>query len=387
MKLWIGQIVSNLGDEVAFFGIGVLIIFSWQGTAVDLSIVMIASSIPILVFGPLAGVYVDRWNRKSTMIIADILRGFLALLFIICTSVLSLAIVIFLISTVSRFFYPARMAMIPEIVKSENLTEANSLSQMTYMLSVILGPIIGATTIYIFGYLWVFIFDSASYFFSACMISLISYRYERKKAEKKRSFEELKEGIRYIRENPAVKLLILIFSCVMLFVGGLNVAYPIYVRDVMKMNISAYSLLEVLYGIGTIVGSITIGFIAGKISSARALLSGIMGIGVMILLLGLYPIAIVAFIFGGFFIGFFVGFINAPATTILQRCVEEEFRGRVFGAQGAIIQGSMLISILVIGFLISLVGIFFVIYLTAIVLIFLSLFTLLLRGDKILDEH
>ena len=357
MKLWLGQVVSNLGDEVAFFGIGVLVVFSWNGTAIDLSIVMVASSLPVLLFGPFAGVFVDRWNKRITMIVADLIRAVLALLFIFCTSVIHLAIVVFLLSTVSRFFYPARVSIIPEILEKKVLVEANSLSQMTYMLSVILGPVIATPLIYIFGYFWIFVFDSLSYLFSAFMLFLMYYKPAKKKSKEEKPLTELSEGLKYIWKNKTVRLLIFIFSIVMLFVGGLNVAFSLYIRDVVHMDISGYGAQEVLFGIGTVIGSISTGFLAGKIKSGKMVLTGILGIGTMILVLGIFPTPIVALSCGGLMIGYFVGYLNAPATAIFQRAVEEEFRGRVFGAQGAVIQGAMLISIVLIGLLISYFGI------------------------------
>ena len=387
LKLWLGQIVSNIGDEVAFFGIGVLIVFSWHGGALDLSIVMASSSLPVLLFGPFAGVFVDRWNKKITMIAADIIRSFLALFFIFCTSIIQLAIVVFLLSTVSRFFYPARVAIIPEILNKKILVEANSLSQMTYMLSVILGPVIATSMIYLLGYTWIFIFDSLSYIFSAIMLSLMYYKRKEVRKEKKKPLEELLEGMRYIWKAPAVRLLILIFSIVMLFVGGLNVAYLIYIRDVVHMDISGYGALEVLFGIGTVVGSISTGFLGGKMSSGKIVLMGILGIGLMILLLGILPIPIIALGCGGFMIGYFVAHINAPATAIFQRAVEEDFRGRVFGAQGAVIQGAMLISIVLIGVLISYFGIIPIILFSSFVLIVLAISLLISkRATIVLSE-
>ncbi|EDY36070.1 transporter, major facilitator family [Aciduliprofundum boonei T469] len=385
LKLWIGQIVSNIGDEVAFFGLGVLVVFSWKGTALDLSIVMASSSLPVLLFGPFVGVFVDRWNKQLTMIAADLIRAFLALFFIFCTSVIQLAIVVFLLATVSRFFYPARASIIPEIMKEENLVEANSFSQMTYMLSVILGPVIATPMIYILGYTWIFIFDSSSYVFSAIMISLMIYEHKARK-EMKKPLEELIDGLKYIWNNPTVRLLILIFSIVMLFVGGLNVAFSIYIRDVVHMGVGGYGALEVLFGIGTVVGSISTGFLAGRFSPGKMVLTGILGIGIMILILGILPTPWVALIFGGFMIGYFVGYLNAPATAIFQKAIKEEFRGRVFSAQGAIIQGATLISIVVIGLLINYFGIIPIILFSSSVLIFLSIALIFSKASKVLNQ-
>ncbi len=388
IKLWLGQIVSNLGDEMAFFGLGVMVVYSWKGTALDLSIVMASSALPVLLFGPFAGVFVDRWNKKVTMISADIIRAFLALLFIFCTQVWHIAIVVFLLSTVSRFFYPARVAIIPEILEREILVEANSLSQLTYMLSVILGPAIATSMIYLLGYFWIFLFDSVSYVFSAIMIAWMYYRPGERKGEEKNALRELVEGLRYMRSNSAVKLLITIFAIVMLFVGGLNVLFAVYIRDVVGMDISGYGAMEILFGIGTVLGSVSTGILAGRISEGRMILVSILGIGAIILTLGILPIPIVALSMGGFLIGYFVGFMNAPATAVLQRSVPEEYRGRVFGAQGAIIQGATLTSIVIIGLLASFLGVVPIIMASGIIIISLASILLAMpRFSRVLSAN
>ena len=376
LKLWVGQVVSNLGDEIAFFGLGVLVVFGWHGNSIDLSIIMIASSLPVLLLGPFAGVFVDKWNKKVTMMLADLIRAFLAILFIFCTTVFQLALVVFMISSVSRFFYPARLSIIPEILEKDILVEANSLSQLTYMLSIILGPVIATAMIYILGYTWIFIFDSASYLFSAFMITLMIYKPLRRIGAKKHAFQEFVEGLRYLWENSTVRVLILLFSVVMLFLGGLNVIFAIYIRDVLHMEVAGYGTMEVLFGVGMVLGSISTGVIAGKMKEGSMVLFGILGIGFLVLLLALFPFAILAFAVG-IGLGFSAGFLNAPATALFQKSVEEDFRGRVFGAQGAVIQGFSLLSILIIGLLVAKFGILPIVLAAGISMLSLSIFFLL----------
>ncbi len=381
VKLWLGQVVSNLGDEVAFFSIAVMVVFYWNGSAVDLSIVMIASSLPILLFGSFAGVFVDRWNKRYTMVVADLLRAFLALLFIFCTSVIQLSVVVFLISFVSRFFYPARVAIIPELLSDENLVEANSLSQLTYMISVIFGPVIGTSMIYLFGYFWIFVFDSLTYIFSAVSLMLLSYS-PKAHGKRKRPLLELKEGFSYILTNPTVKLTIAVFSFMMLFLGGMNVVYSIYVRDVIHMGVAGYGFIEVMFGIGTIAGSVIVGVLTGRVQDGRLIMGGMLILGVVILMMGAFPVPVIAIIMGGLLVGIAIGFINAPATGVLQRVIPEEFRGRVFGVQGTLIQGVSLLSMVVMGLLVTWVGVLPVIFVSGIIVTAFSL-ALFLHGPTI----
>ena len=355
LKLWIGQIVSNIGDEFAFIGLAALIVFQWNANAVEVSILFICAVLPSLVIGPFAGVFVDRWKRKITMMLMDIIRAFIVFLIIFSTQLWEIYILVFLLSSFSRFFYPAQNAIIPNIVKDENLVEANSISQMSYMLSLILGPALAAPLIVIFGYSIAFVFDSLSFLFSAFMISLIVIR-ENTERKKKDVIKEMMDGLSYIRNNRTVMALILLFSGIMFIVGGLNVGYTIYVRDVLHMKIIGLGSLEIAFGIGAIVGSVAVGMLAKKVKEGDMIMGGITFVGVLLFIMALTPHFFVI-IFISILIGSANMFISNPANATLQRAVPDDFRGKVFGVQGAIIQGASLISMGLVGFLIAVFGI------------------------------
>ncbi len=355
LKLWIGQVVSNIGDEVAFMGLAALIVYRWQGSAIDVSLLFIFSSLPVLIFGPIAGVFVDRWRRKHTMIWADLIRAGIVALLIFPVSYLYVYLLIFSLSTVSRFFYPARNAIIPNIVREEKLVEANSLSQMTYMLAVVLGPAIGAGLVALIGYTATFIFDALTYLFSAVMIFLIRYREEIKRVSR-HAFGEMIDGFRYMRQNRVVLLIVAIFGVIMLVVGGMNVVYTLYIRDVLHMDIVGLGILETLFGVGAVAGSFGVGILAGRIRNVHLISMGIILIGLLIATMALVPIFLVAVAIA-FGIGFTNSLLSSPTNAILQKAVKDEYRGKVFGAQGAVIQGAALISMGLVGFLISIFGI------------------------------
>ncbi len=384
LKLWIGQVVSNIGDEVAFIGLAALIVFRWKGTATDVSLFFIFASLPVLIFGPIAGVFVDRWKRKTTMIWADIIRSVIALAFIFSTQLWHLLILIFLLSTVSRFFYPARNALIPNIVKEEKLIEANSLSQMTYMLAVVIGPGLGAALVALLGYTTTFIFDSASYLFSALMIFLIGHK-ERIERGGKKALNEMVEGFKYMAKNRIVRLLVTLFGLIMLVVGGLNVIYTLYIRDVLHMNIVGLGILETSFGIGAITGSLLVGFVAGKMKNVHMIGVGVILIGVLISLMAALPFFLVALlvIFG---IGAMNSLLSSPSNAILQKAIEDKYRGKVFGAQGAVIQGAALISMGMMGLLISIFGIINILIFSGIYVTAIGTYLLLnKKAEKLMD--
>jgi MFS family permease len=174
-------------------------------------------------------------------------------------------------------------------------------------------------------------------------------------------------------QNRTVMYLVTLFSIVMLFVGGLNVIFSLYVRDIVHLGIEGYGAIEVFFGVGTIAGSVVTGIIAGRMLEGRMLLAGTLSLGIIIMMVGIFPAAWVAVIAGGFLVGVSVAFINTPSTAVLQRVISEDYRGRVFGAQGAIIQGISLISMVAMGILVEFFGVISVIIASGMVLTILSL--------------
>jgi len=384
LKLWIGQVVSNIGDEVAFMGLAALIVFKWEGTPTDISLFFIFASLPVLIFGPIAGVFVDRWKRKNTMIWADILRAGIAFGFIFSTELWHLLVLIFLLSTISRFFYPARNAIIPNIVKEEKLVEANSLSQMTYMLAVVIGPGMGAALVAIFGYTTTFIFDASSYLFSALMIFLIRYREQIGRSTKK-AWGEMIEGFRYMARNRVVRLIVIIFGMIMIIVGGLNVIYTLYIRDVLHMDVVGLGVLETAFGIGAVVGSVSVGLLAGKMKNVHLIASGIIFIGLLIFLMAILPFFVAA-VFVALGIGAMNSLLSSPTNAILQKAVKDEYRGKIFGAQGAIIQGAALISMGMMGILIDMFGIINILIFSGIYVMLIGFYLILnKRAEKLME--
>jgi len=384
LKLWIGQVVSNIGDEVAFMGLAALLVFKWEGTATDVSLFFIFASLPVLIFGPIAGVFVDRWKRKNTMIWADILRAGIAFGFIFSTELWHLLVLIFLLSTISRFFYPARNAIIPNIVKEEKLVEANSLSQMTYMLAIVIGPGMGAALVAIFGYTTTFIFDASSYLFSALMIYLIHYR-EKIGVRTKKAWGEMIEGLRYMAKNKVVKLIVIIFGLIMLIIGGLNVIYTLYIRDVLHMDVVGLGIIETSFGIGAVVGSVSVGLVAGKMKNVHIISLGIIFIGLLISLMAVLPFffAVIFIVLG---IGAMNSFLSSPTNAILQKAVKDEYRGKIFGAQGAIIQGAALISMGIMGILIEVFGIINILIFSGIYVMVIGAYLILnKKAEKLME--
>ncbi|MFH1394659.1 MAG: MFS transporter, partial [Candidatus Omnitrophota bacterium] len=141
-SLWLGQIISEFGDRLNQMALIALVYSKSPGSVIALAKVLFFVVVPVFVIGPVAGVYVDRWDRKKVMIISDVLRGVLVLtipVFVYFKLMIPVYIAVFFIFSATRFFLPSKMALIPAIVSKEKLLVANSLSNTTRMLATILG--------------------------------------------------------------------------------------------------------------------------------------------------------------------------------------------------------------------------------------------------------
>jgi len=220
---WAGQIVSEIGDHlnnIAVFSLALAITKS----GLVVSGIMLSRAIPAVLAGPIAGVLLDRLNRKHVMIASDLIRAVLALGFILClrhpgTSLLYLFSALLMFA--SPFFTSGRSAILPTITTREELHTANSLTQTTQWTTITLGTFAAGVSVTRFGYQWAFVLNSLSFLFSAACISRLRVegdafqprKRELTEAEVVRPWHEYVEGLRYMRANP------LIFGIALIGVG------------------------------------------------------------------------------------------------------------------------------------------------------------------------
>ena len=220
---WSGQVVSEIGDHfnnIAVFSLALAITKS----GLVVSGIMLSRAIPAVFAGPIAGVVLDRLNRKHVMIASDLIRAVLALGFILCLGhpgTWLLYLFSALLMFASPFFTSGRSAILPTITTKEELHTANSLTQTTQWTTITIGTFAAGASVMQFGYEWAFVLNSLSFFFSAACISRLQVKgdaFQPRKAalteaEVVRPWHEYKEGLRYMRANP------LIFGIALIGVG------------------------------------------------------------------------------------------------------------------------------------------------------------------------
>jgi len=220
---WSGQVVSEIGDHfnnIAVFSLALAVTHS----GMVVTGIMLSRAIPAIMAGPLAGVLLDRMDRKRVMIASDLIRTVVALGFILAigsNNTWLLYLLSALLMFASPFFTSGRSAILPTIASKEELHTANSLTQTTGWTTLTLGAFLGGTSVMQFGYKWAFAFNALSFLFSAICISQLkvksgSFRApgaELTENEVVRPWHEYTEGLRYMRSSP------LIFGIALLSVG------------------------------------------------------------------------------------------------------------------------------------------------------------------------
>jgi MFS family permease len=183
--LWFGVLISMTGDLVLYIALPYHV-YHLTGSVLSTGLMFIAGTLPGVLFGSVAGVFVDRWNRKQTMIVANILQG-LCLLSLFLARSAEWLWVVYLVSFVeavlSQFFSPAEKALLPHLVSEKHLMAANSLNALNNNMAKLIGPPIGAFLFGLWGLTGVVFLDSVSFFAAAVMIAFITWSPDQSKRE------------------------------------------------------------------------------------------------------------------------------------------------------------------------------------------------------------
>jgi len=220
---WSGQVVSEIGDHFNNIAVFSLALANTHSGLVVAG-VLLARAFPAILTGPVAGVVLDRFDRKRIMIASDLIRAVVALAFILAIprkDTWLLYLLSGLLMFASPFFTSGRSAILPAIASREELHTANSLTQTTQWMTLTIGAFLGGTSVMQFGYDWAFRFNALSFVFSALCISGLrlkngSFRAQRAElteGDVVRPWHEYTEGLRYMRGSP------LIFGIALLSVG------------------------------------------------------------------------------------------------------------------------------------------------------------------------
>lgn len=341
--MWSAQLVSTIGESLTDLAAAILI-FSLTDSAFAVGAILMVTAIPTLVFGLFAGVFVDRFDKKKILLLANLLRGFIVLgiplAFTMAQSgvisedlaIAALYGLVFISASVRQFFDPAWEAVLPEIASEEELTQANSFLAVSSFGSTAVG-FAAAGLLFATDPLLPFYIDAVTYFVAFALLLLV--RVPKGGAPEKSSIsvvaENLKSGARYLWRTPILRSIFLTGAPVFLGFGLWNVLLlPMAIRELDATEFE-YGLQEGLTSVGFVVGSFFMARLGDRLPEGAWIVSATIAMGAFGVLYGLAPDINYAIV-----IVTITGFLNAPMSIarrlLLQRHIPRDMRGRVFSA-------------------------------------------------------
>lgn len=359
--LWAAQNISMIGDWVLFVALP-FYIYVLTGSTLATGVMFIVQTVPRLFFGSVAGVFVDRWNRKYTMVIANLIQALILVpLFLVRSHDLIWIIYLcaFADSLVSQFFNPAQTAIIPMLVEEKELVAANSLNSMSQELTRLVGPTLGGLLFGLLGIGSVITLDMVSFFLSAALVAMIvipsrpaTIQQEQQAARSAshitinslaRVWQEWRAGMQLVKKEQLVSAIFIIIGIAMVGEGIIDVLIAPYVERVLHGTPLVLGWLMSAQAVGGVLGSLAIPRLSKILAPGRLMSVCGLTFSSVIIVLALFPVVPVILplitIGGAGAVGFFI-----PMLTLLQTNVANEYQGRIFGALSAIQAIAMLIG-------------------------------------------
>lgn len=358
--LWAGQAVSNLGDGITNLAL-LLTAQRLTGSTAAVAGTAIAMALPTLVFGMVAGAYVDRWNRKRVMIVSDLFRTSFVLLFLLVTTpdrMWLLYSVAFVQASLGTFFTPAKSAFLPRIVGVERLLTANSVSQMTQIVFGLAGTAVAGVIAASFDTLALaFLADAATFFVSLSAISLI--RTDAKPLRQggsARVWSDVREGIK-VATSSRVLTGVMIGAAIMMFgLGAVNVLLIPFIVEVLAVPETWFAAIEAAQVVPMVLAATLVGVFASRLRPTTIISWMLGGIGTAVAVIALvtapWQLMLVLFL-----AGWMVTPLQASVSTLVQTEVGDELRGRTGAALNTVHSASQVLSMALAGIAATLIGI------------------------------
>jgi MFS transporter, DHA3 family, macrolide efflux protein len=372
-RLWIGQLISIAGDFLAIFAVISIASFRMHGTPAQITGVTISYMLPLAIFGPLAGVFVDRWNPKRTMIASDLTRTLLALLLVFARQLGEIYLILFALSTVSTFFIPAQSILIRTLVPRQGLLAVNALMQQSMLVIRILSPALAGALVARFGPVSCFALDTLSFFFSALMLYGV-HSARRTGAPTPRStgtvLADLSAGIRFILTHSAIAFVMIAMASATFAISCFSPLLAIFVRDILQADVRFYGAVSAMIGLG---------MIAGTQSARRFAMRPLPAVPHSPRHLVLFSLAVIASgivimsatgsglatAVGAFVMGAGVGLLMVPAQTLIQSETPLPMVGRVSSGVMSLISLAQILGLILSGVSAAAIGLRPVFFLSA----------------------
>ncbi len=364
-RLLAAMVVSSFGDWLGFIAVTSIVagIGGIGSAGVAVAGVMVARTLPAFVFGPIAGAFVDRLDRKQLMIASDIGRGVLYLSMAFLHQLWAIYLFSFVIECLSLLWTPARDASLPNLVPRRQLANANSLVVISSYATLPIGgiafaalagvskglgarvPVLGDSPAAL-----ALVVDAATFLFSAAMVFGIPLRTLRgdstEKMDLSRVFRDARDGIRFLREDSIASAMTGGLVIAFAGIGAVLAIMPIFVQYTLRGESSGWGLVVTAFGVGLALGLAAAGQVARLIERDRVAVWSLCAAGIMLILLAAMPNLAWAVALS-VWLGAFCGLAYVSGYTLLQENVVDEYRGRTFAALTTMSRMMLFISLIV----------------------------------------
>jgi predicted MFS family arabinose efflux permease len=364
-------LVSMTGDWV--LGIGLTYsVYAITGSTLASAVTLLASFVPQVVAGSVAGVFVDRWDRKRTMVACNLLLAVGLVPLVLLDTVERIWVVYVVLvweSVIEVFFAPAEQAMLPRLVEDEELVTANALNSQNQQLSRLVGSALGGIAAAVGGIMAVAALDVLTFVVAAALVlwirttGSVSGRADTSEAIRGRLAElraEWTEGLRAAWASPVVRVLLAFLLITSTGEGIMGTLFAPYVRDVLHSGAQTLGVITSVQAIGGIAGGFVVASVGNHWSPVRMLGAGAVVFGAIDLAIFLYPLLLVSpwpAIVGMVLVGVPGALVVAGMMTLLQRNTVDAQRGRVLGLVFMVRSVAMVVGTTCAGFLGEAVGI------------------------------
>jgi len=377
-RLWLAQIVSVFGDFLAIFAVLSYVSFNLHASASQVTGISVSFMIPFALIGPIAGVFVDRWNVKRTMIASDLIRAALAIGLVFASSLLQVYLILFLLSAVSAFFMPAQTVTLRTLVPREGLLSANALVQQAFQIMRIISPALAGAMVGWFGAGSCYYVDSLTYIYSAAMIATLVIAREPIAPAKdshpiKSVLSDLTVGVKFIFTHATISFVIMAMAAGMFAISCFGPLIAVYVRDELQANSVVFGIVNALIGVGMIGGTLIMNRFAQKLSKTHLALWGLLIMGVFVIVLAAFK-SVTAASISMLGIGVGVVFVFVSAQTLMQGLTPMELIGRVSSSVMSVLSIAQLVGLVFSGSLAQTLGIRNLFYASAIMLFLITVF-------------
>lgn len=384
------QFISLLGSSLVQYAMMWHITLTTE-SGVMMTLFIICGFIPTFILSPIAGVWADRYNRKMLIILSDAMIAvatlILAIIFLTGYNAVWLLFVMAAVRAIGTGIQtPAVGAILPQIVPKDKLTKVNGTNGTLQAVSMFVAPMVSAALLTMASIEMIFFIDVVTAAMAILTLLLFFKIPVHEKASEKQTtsyFNDLKQGLAYIKQQPFLKSFFLFFAFFFVLMAPAAFLTPLQVTRTFGGDVWRLTAIEIAFSVGMMAGGGMIAAWGGFPNKIHTMTFASLVMGACTVALGIVPIFWIYLIFMAVF-GIAMPVFSTPTTVLIQEKVDENYLGRIFGVFGMISTSMMPIGMLIFGPIADLIKIEWLLLVTGLLTLILALF---LGRNKVLIEN